>query len=601
MAKPNHNHDQLFKLRHTAEHVLTMAMLRLYGADQIVMAMGPATDDGFYFDFDTSDDFKLSETEFPKIEKEMQKIIDQDLPVVRQEISLADARKMFADNPYKQEWLDEIEEKGEQATVYWLGEPNQADLPAGRAGQAGSFVDLCSGPHANSTGEIKAFKLLSMAGAYWHGDEKNKMLTRIYGTAFFSPEELDKYLTNLAEAKKRDHKKLGPQLDLFSFSDLVGPGLPLWSPKGTILRDLLDDFVWQLRSEKGYQKVEVPHITKKDLYEVSGHWDKFGDELFRMTTKEGHEFVMKPMNCPHHTQIYARRQFSYRELPQRYATTTMVYRDEQTGELNGLSRVRAITQDDSHVFCRENQVTDEVNAVWDVVESFYKVFDFELRPRLSLHDPKEPDKYLGGEERWLAAEAQLRDLVHARGVEPIEAVGEAAFYGPKLDFMAYDSLGREWQVATIQLDFNMPERFDLFCINEAGEQERVVMIHVAVMGSIERFLSILIEHYGGAFPVWLAPVQVKILPITDNHLDYAQQVQAQLTDQGIRTEIDERSERLPAKIRAAQLEKVPYMLVVGDKEAENKQVNVRQRDGTQTTEKVDAFIEKTTKIIEQKQ
>jgi threonyl-tRNA synthetase len=378
MAKANHDHNQLFKLRHTAEHVLTMAMRRLYGADQVIMAMGPATDDGFYFDFDSPADFKISETDFPKIEAEMQRIIDQDLPVVRQEISLASARAMFASNLYKQEWLDEIEEKGEPASVYWLGQPDQVDQPD----QADSFVDLCSGPHANSTGVIKAFKLLSIAGAYWHGDEKNKMLTRIYGTAFSSPAELDKYLTNLAEAKKRDHRKLGRELDLFNFSDLVGPGLPLWSPKGTILRNLLDDFVWQLRSEKGYQKVEIPHITKKDLYQVSGHWDKFGDELFRMTTKEGHEFVIKPMNCPHHTQIYARRQFSYREMPQRYATTTMVYRDEQTGELNGLSRVRAITQDDSHVFCRPNQVTDEVNAVWDVVESFYKVFDFELRPRL---------------------------------------------------------------------------------------------------------------------------------------------------------------------------------------------------------------------------
>ncbi|OGJ37186.1 MAG: threonine--tRNA ligase [Candidatus Pacebacteria bacterium RIFOXYB1_FULL_39_46] len=590
MAKPIENSNQLLKIRHTTEHVLTMAMLKLYGADKVTMAMGPATDDGFYFDFDSDHDFKISETEFPKIEAEMQRIIDQNLPMSKQTIAIKEARKMFAGNAYKQEWLDEIEAKGEEATVYWLGEPDQEN----------SFVDLCAGPHVESTGEIKAFKLLSIAGAYWHGDEKNKMLTRIYGTAFESPEELDSYIVNLEEAKKRDHRKLGRELDLFSFSDLVGPGLPLWSPKGTILRNLLDDFVWQLRQQKGYSKVEIPHITKKDLYEVSGHWDKFGDELFRMTTKEGHEFVLKPMNCPHHAQIYARKQFSYREMPQRYSNTTMVYRDEQTGELTGLSRVRSITQDDSHVFCRQNQVTEEVNAVWDIVEKFYQAFDFELQPRLSLHDPKESEKYLGKEEQWLEAEEQLRKLVRVRGVEAIEAVGEAAFYGPKLDFMAYDSLGREWQVATIQLDFNMPERFDLFCINEVGEQERIVMIHVAIMGSVERFLSIIIEHFGGAFPVWLAPVQAKILPIADRHLNYAQKLKEQLATQGIRAEIDDRSERLPAKIRDAQMEKVPYMLTIGDREIDNNQLNVRQRDGSQQTVKVEDFIKETVEIVKQK-
>ncbi len=584
------NHDELFKLRHTAEHVLTMAMHNLYGTDQVIMAMGPATDDGFYFDFDSGEDFKLSEDQFPKIETEMERLIDLDLPVSRQEISVEEGREMFAGNPYKQEWLDEIEAAGEQASVYWLGEPGKED----------SFADLCRGPHAASTGEIKAFKLLSIAGAYWRGDEKNKMLTRVYGTAFSSAAELEQYLKNLELAKQRDHKKLGRELDLFSFSDLVGPGLPLWSPKGTILRNLLDDFVWQLRQEKGYEQVEIPHITKKDLYETSGHWDKFGDELFRMTTKEGHEFVMKPMNCPHHTQIYARKQFSYREMPQRYATTTMVYRDEQTGELNGLSRVRAITQDDSHVFCRPEQVADEVNAVWDIAEEFYQAFDFKLDVRLSLHDPNEPDKYLGGEERWQAAEQQLRELAKKRGVEATEAPGEAAFYGPKVDFMAYDSLGREWQVATIQLDFNMPERFDLFCINEAGDQERVVMIHVAIMGSIERFLSILIEHYGGAFPLWLAPEQVRILPIADRHHDYARKIADQLVAADIRVTVDNQGDRLPAKIKSAQLDKIPYMLVVGDQEMESGAVNVRQRDGEQESLEVGELVEKLTEEISSK-
>jgi threonyl-tRNA synthetase len=591
MVKDSAAYDQLFKLRHTAEHVLTMAMHRLYGADRVVMAMGPATEDGFYFDFDSSADFKVSETQFPEIEKEMQQVIDQNLPVTRQEISIEEARKMFADNPYKQEWLDEIETAGEQASIYWVGEP----------GEKGSFADLCQGPHAKSTGEIKAFKLLSIAGAYWHGDENNKMLTRIYGTAFESLEELDSYIHNLEEAKKRDHKKLGRELDLFSFSDLVGGGLPLWSPKGTILRDLLDDFVWQLRQEKGYVKVEIPHITKKDLYETSGHWDKFGDELFRMTTKEGHEFVMKPMNCPHHTQVYARKQFSYRDMPQRYATTTMVYRDEQTGELSGLSRVRSITQDDAHVFCRADQVIAEAGAIWDIVESFYGAFDFRLDVRLSLHDAQESAKYLGSEEQWLEAENRLRELIKSRGAEATEAVGEAAFYGPKIDFMAYDSLGREWQVATIQLDFNMPERFDLFCINEAGEYERVTMIHAAIMGSIERFLSIIIEHYGGAFPVWLAPEQVRVLPIADRHVKYAQEVADRLTAQGVRVELDDQGDRLPAKIKSAQLEKVPYMLVVGDQEIEADAVNVRQRDGSQESVSLEDFLKTISQIIEQKQ
>ncbi|HCR81586.1 MAG TPA: threonine--tRNA ligase [Candidatus Pacebacteria bacterium] len=595
MVKQENDPDHLLKIRHTAEHVLTMAMHELFGADRVVMAMGPATDEGFYFDFDSPEDFKISEGDFPKIEKVMQRIINQGLVMHPVEVKLAVARDLFADNLYKQEWLAEIEKEGKQPKVYLTGTKEQIEadkktLKKGELKITSPFMDLCDGPHARSTSEIKAFKLLSIAGAYWRGDEKNKMLTRIYGTAFTSPEELDSYIFKIEEAKKRDHKKLGRELDLFSFSDLVGPGLPLWSPKGTIVRNLLDEFVWSLRQAKGYEQVEIPHITKKDLYEVSGHWDKFGDELFRMTTKEGHQFVMKPMNCPHHTQIFARRQFSYREMPQRYATTTMVYRDEQTGELSGLSRVRSITQDDSHVFCRPNQVVAEVNAVWDVVEAFYKVFDFELRPRLSLHDPAEPEKYLGGEEKWRAAEKQLRELAKARGVKPIEAIGEAAFYGPKLDFMAYDSLGREWQVATIQLDFNMPERFDLFCINEKGEQERVVMIHVAVMGSIERFLSILIEHYAGAFPVWLSPVQARILPIADRHLKYARELRQSLAENQIRVEIDDRPERLPAKIRDAQLEKIPYMLIVGDKEMDSKSINVRQKDGSQKTLKVATLV-----------
>ncbi|MBT4124342.1 MAG: threonine--tRNA ligase [Candidatus Pacebacteria bacterium] len=606
LENSNDENQNLWKIRHTAEHVLTMAMEKLYGKDKVIMAMGPATNDGFYFDFDSAEDFKLSEDDFRKIEKQMKKIIQLNFLMKRVEISVETARGLFANNPYKQEWLDEIEGEKAPVSIYLTGTKDQVESDA-EALESGDFseiksgfVDLCSGPHAEKVGEIKAFKLLSVAGAYWRGDEKNKMLTRVYGTAFTSQEELDAHLKNLEEIKKRDHKKLGKSLDLFTFSDLVGPGLPLWTPKGTQLRVLLDDFVWSLRKEKGYDRVEIPHITKKDLYQKSGHWDKFGDELFRMATREGHDFVMKPMNCPHHTQIFDRKQMSYREMPQRYANTTMVYRDEQTGELNGLSRVRAITQDDSHVFCRQNQVKDEANAVWDIVEEFYSAFGFDLQVRLSLHDPAAPEKYLGGEERWITAEQTLRELARARKADVVEAKGEAAFYGPKIDFMAFDSLGREWQVATIQLDFNMPERFELSCINEDGEKERIVMLHVAVMGSIERFASILIEHYAGAFPLWLSPEQVRILPIADRHLDFVEEVKEQLLANGVRVEVDAKAERLPAKIRSAQMEKVPHMLVIGDKEVEAKQVNVRFQNGEQKSFGVEKYVAEVLKVIAEK-
>lgn len=556
----------LWRLRHTAEHVLHQAVKELF--PKVQLAMGPATDDGFYFDFDPKGE-SISEKDFERIEHRMIEIIKLDLPMIEQEISVAEAKQLFADNPYKMEWIQDIEQAGEKVTLYWTGQPEGQD----------SMVDLCAGPHAESTGQIGAVKLLSMAGAYWRGDENNPMLSRIYGTAFFTQEQLDHYLWQLEEAKKRDHKKLGKELDLFTFSELVGPGLPLWTPKGALLRNLLDDRVWQLRLEKGYQKVAIPHITKKDLYETSGHWQLYADDLFQIKTREDHLFALKPMNCPHHTQIFDHLPRSYRDLPQRYAETTMVYRDEQSGELNGLSRVRSITQDDAHVFCAESQVVSEALAIWDIVEQFYADCGFpELKARLSLHDPANFDKYLGDKDRWEHAENQLREIIAQRGWEATEAIGEAAFYGPKIDFMTQDSLGREWQVATIQVDRNMPERFDLNFVNEQGEKERVVMIHAAIMGSIERFTSILIEHHAGAFPFWLSPEQVRILTIADRHDQYAQRLSADLQASGIRCQVDSRSERLSAKIRQAQLEKTPVMLVVGDKEEQNNQVAVRWRD-----------------------
>jgi len=376
---------------------------------------------------------------------------------------------------------------------------------------------------------------------------------------------------------KMDHKRLGKELDLFTFSDLVGPGLPLWTPRGTLVRHLLDDFVWELRKKYDYQKVEIPHITKKDLYVTSGHWDKFKDDLFRITTREGDEFALKPMNCPHHTQIYARRPHSYRELPQRYANTTTCYRDEQSGELNGLSRTRAFAQDDAHVFCRIEQASEEIQKIWGIVHTFYESFGLNLHLRLSLRDPATPEKYLGNQELWSKAEKVLREVAGTNKTKYVEAPGEAAFYAPKLDFMTKDSLGREWQVATIQLDVNMPERFDLTCVNEKGEKERIVMIHAAIMGSLERFLSILLEHTQGKFPLWLSPVQVKILPIGEAHFEYAKGVFEKLKSEDIRVELDESNESLGKKIRNAKTEKVPYMLVIGDKEVLENKVTLESR------------------------
>ncbi|MEZ4195172.1 MAG: threonine--tRNA ligase [Candidatus Paceibacterota bacterium] len=407
------------------------------------------------------------------------------------------------------------------------------------------------------------------------------MLTRIYGLAFETKEELDAYELQIAEAKKRDHRKLGKEQDLFTFSELVGAGLPLWTPDGTLVRHLLDEYMWQLRSKHGYQRVTIPHITKKDLYVTSGHWEKFADELFRITTREGKEYALKPMNCPHHTQIFDRKPHSYRDMPQRYAETTMVYRDEQSGELGGLTRVLSITQDDSHVFCRHSQVKDEFFRIWDIVDTFYGTFGFsDMRVRLSFHDETKMEKYLGTKEVWQNAESALREIATERKANYFEAPGEAAMYGPKLDFMAKDSLGREHQVATIQLDMNLPERFNLNCINEKGEKERIVMIHCAIMGSLERFTAVMLEHLGGNFPLWLAPEQVKVIPVNDVHHHYAEEVYQALKAVGVRVVLDDSNESMGKKIRSAKQAKLPYFIVIGDKEVEAKNVTLEARDGT---------------------
>lgn len=555
--------EKLHNIRHSLAHLLAAAVMELYPDTK--RTIGPAIDNGFYFDFEFSS--PISDTDLPKIEKMMRKIMPTWTTFEKSELSADEAKKEYTGNVYKNELIDEFTKDGEKVTFY----------------KSGNYWDLCKGGHVENMKEVPSdsFKLDRVAGAYWRGDEKNKMLTRIYGLAFENKAELDAYLAQREEAEKRDHKKLGKELDLFTFSDLVGGGLPLFTPKGTIVFDLLDNFVQELRKPAGYQKVDIPHITKRELYEKSGHWEKFKDDLFVIKTREEHIFAMKPMNCPHHIQIFNRKQWSYKELPMNYSSTTKVYRDEQSGELGGLTRVRSITQDDAHVFCRLNQVGDEIAKIYHIVKTFYGAFGFILRPRLSMHDPKNMTAYLGTEEVWINSEKTLREIIKKNGETPIEAVGEAAFYGPKIDFLAKDAIGRDHQVATIQLDMNMPERFDIYCINEKGEQERLVMIHTAIMGSIERFMSVLIEHTAGAFPLWLAPVQVKVIPVRTNHNEYAQKIFELLKENNIRAELDNNDSNLGGKVRDAKNMKLPYWIVIGDKEIEADKVTLESRDAGQ--------------------
>ncbi len=562
-----HN-NTLEQKRHTLAHVMAKAIVDAY--PQAKLTLGPAIDTGFYYDVDFGGGETLGDDGLKDIQKAMKKLLNTWTTWSHKEVTVEEARAQFAGNPYKLELIEEIAARGETITLYTCG--------SGKS----EFTDLCRGGHTeNPQAEIDAdsFKLDKVAGAYWRGDEKNQMLSRIYGLAFETKADLEAYLFRLEEAKKRDHRKLGKEHDLFTFSELVGAGLPLWTPKGTMIRHQLDTYIWQLRDKHGYQRVTIPHITKKDLYVTSGHWDKFADELFRITTREGKEYALKPMNCPHHTQIFDRHPHSYRDMPQRYAETTMVYRDEQSGELGGLTRVLSITQDDSHVFCRHSQVKEEFFKIWDIIDTFYGTFGFDLRVRLSFHEPSEMEKYLGTKEIWENAENALREIAKERNADYFEAPGEAAMYGPKLDFMAKDSLGREHQVATIQLDMNLPERFDLSCINEKGEKERIVMIHCAIMGSIERFSAVLIEHLGGNFPLWLAPEQVHIIPVAEVHHAYADQVYHALKAVGIRVQLDDSNDSMGKKIRGAKQGKVPYFIVIGDVEVEAKNVTIENRSG----------------------
>lgn len=555
--------DKLFRKRHSLAHIMAQAIMQMF--PDAKLGTGPAIDTGFYYDVELPrtlipEDLKLLEERMRDIIKAKQDFVYYEEPA-REAIAFLQA----AGQPYKVEIVEDLMKDGVETVSFYKNGDH--------------FVDLCEGPHVENTGNIdpRTFKLDKIAGAYWRADETRPMLQRIYGLAFGSKEDLNAYIAQREEAKKRDHRKLGKELGLFAFSELVGSGLPLWTPRGTLIRELLNDYVWEMRKAYGFQKVTIPHITKKDLYETSGHWALYAEDLFKITTREDHLFAMKPMNCPHHTQIFDAQPHSYRDMPQRFCETTMVYRDEQSGELNGLSRVLCITQDDAHIFCRKSQVVEEALKVWDIIDRFYRTFGFDLTVRFSRHDPENFGKYKGSPEMWAMAEGMVKDIIEGKvGDQYIDGPGESAFYGPKIDFMSRDALGREWQVATIQLDFSMPESFNLSCINEQGEKERIVMIHCAIMGSIERFASILIEHLAGAFPTWLAPVQVALLPVAAVHEEGTQALAERLSAEGVRVEIlHSDSDSLGKRIRSAELQKIPYMLVLGDKELGGEELSVR--------------------------
>lgn len=557
------------RMRHTLSHVMAAAVLELY--PDVKLGIGPAIENGFYYDIDFGKT-KISEDDLPKIEKKMRGIIQRKLPMVRREVSRNDALDwaIAGGQTLKKELIEELPES-DKITFYDMG-----DL----------FTDLCKGPHVENTGECGPFKLVKVAGAYWRGDEKREMLTRIYGVAFESEEELEEYLKRQEEAKARDHRKLGKELDLFTFSDLVGAGLPMFTPRGTVLRDVLANYSLSLRQKAGFSRVWTPHITKVDLYKTSGHYAKFGDELFMVHSQvNGEEFAMKPMNCPHHTQIFASKPRTYKEMPVRYMEPTTDYRDEKTGELGGLSRVRSLTQDDSHVFCRSTQIKDEIHNLVGIVREFYGEMGMKLRARLSYRNDE--DKYLGDAKLWKSAQEQIKQAAIDNGLDFFEAEGEAAFYGPKIDFMAEDAIGREHQVATVQLDFVQPERFGLEFVNEKGEKERPVMIHHATLGSIERFMSVFIEHTAGWFPFWTAPEQVRVLTVNDQVEDYVQKIcsvlsgvvlEKPLAHNELRYTVDESDESLGKKIRRATEMKIPCVLIVGPKDAEAGEVSIRLRD-----------------------
>ena len=584
--------EQLHAMRHSLAHIMAASVQRLW--PEAKFGVGPVVEHGFYYDIDLGER-KISEQQFAKIEKEMRKLIDYGDDFERFTMPIDQAIEWARDNgqPYKEELLNDLKRSGTtvardlDADELGLAASGDAAVEEVSFYKNGNFVDLCRGPHVANAREVGAFKLLRVAGAYWRGKETNPQMQRLYGVAFATQEELDEHLERLEQAKLRDHRKLGRELDLYTTSSLVGVGLPLFTPRGTVLREIVAQYSNQLRQAHGFQKVWTPHITKKELYETSGHWAKFGDELFLVTSQEtSDEMALKPMNCPHHAQIYASRPRSYRDMPVRYLETTTDYRDEKTGELGGLNRVRSLTQDDSHVFARPDQIEQEIDGLLAAARELYQAIEMQLRVRLSYRD--ESDGYLGELDLWQSAQAQLKAAVQANELDFFEEEGEAAFYGPKIDFMATDAIGREHQVATVQLDFVQPERFGLEYTAEDGSKARLVMIHCALLGSIERFLSVFIEHTGGWFPLWAAPEPVRILTINDTVSEYVAEIAAVLDDtvlmtpvryNELRYTVDDRNESLGKKIREATAWKIPVQLIVGPKDAEAREVSVRTQAG----------------------
>ena len=593
-------------MRHSLAHIMAQAVQHLW--PQAKFGVGPAIEQGFYYDIDLGD-VTISEADFGTIEKEMRRIIARDLPFTHRDVPVDEAIAWAkeTDQPYKVELLNDLKRSGTTIAKELAGEAlgsaaeGESKVETVSLYSQGDYTDLCRGGHVESTGKVGAFKLLRVAGAYWRGDETRPQMQRLYGVAFATQAELDSYLQMREEAKKRDHRKLGKELDLYTMSPLVGVGLPLFTPRGTILRDKAAQLSNQLREKYGFAKVWTPHITKKDLYETSGHWAKFGDELFLVTSQEtSDKMALKPMNCPHHTQIFASQPRSYRDMPVRYLETTTDYRDEKTGELGGLSRVRSLTQDDSHVFCRPDQIEQEMSNLLACAEELYHIVGMKLRVRLSYRD--EGEGYLGAPELWQSAQAQLKAAVMAKQLDYFEQEGEAAFYGPKIDFMATDAIGREHQVATVQLDFVQPERFGLEYTDEAGDMARPVMIHSALLGSIERFLSVFIEHTAGWFPFWIAPEQVRILTINNTVEDYVDEITSVLKTvvlmrpikyNEVRYTTDMRNESLGKKIREATVVKIPVQIIVGPRDKANRQVSVRTQQGETTVplDELAAYLE----------
>ncbi len=572
------------KVRHSLAHLLAAAVLELY--PDTLNTIGPAVDNGFYYDFEFKE--PLKDSDLKEIEKKMKKLSNTWTSFEKKDVSTDEAKETFKNNPYKLELIEEILTKGEPLTLY----------------TSGNFTDLCRGGHVQNMKDVSmdAFKLSRIAGAYWRGDEKNKMLTRIYGLAFNTKEELDEYEKLQEEARKRDHRKLGKELDLFTFSDYVGSGLPLYTPRGALIRRLLNEYVESLQTEAGYTQVWTPQIAKASLFKQSGHYEKYKDDMFRVVSNySDEEFFLKPMNCPQHTQIYASQMRSYRDLPIRYTDFAMLYRDEQPGQLSGLARVRSFSQDDCHIFCREDQVDKEIDVALKMTKQILETFGLKYKYRLSTRDPEKKDSYLGDPKIWDKVEEWAEKIMKRNKIEFVPGPGEAAFYAPKMDLIATDALGREWQLSTVQIDYVMPERFDLTYTDSDGKQKRPVMLHRAIIGSAERFMMIILEHFAGNLPLWLSPIQIKVIPVRTNHNEYAEKIVKILEQNGVRVDFDNKDENLGAKVRDAKNQKIPYWVVIGDKEIESNKVTLESRDaGNLGQISTEDLVSKINKEIENK-